>query len=130
VTKPFDVKRAAWVLATRRQHDRELDVLERAEAIVATMVEFQVRSYARTRSRAYRKKPGAGSTPVTAAGPLGAPPLERGRLFPDTPWEEFELLRVVPQPQFRPCMESRRALVPEGCLVTGGDRAWRCEVVP
>jgi len=56
--------------------------------------------------------PGAGVPPL---------PLRRRLAFSQhTPWEEFELFRSY----------GSRVRVPEGALITGGDRAWRCTEVP
>lgn len=65
------------------------------------------------------KAPAVGAAP---GGPPPPPPVRSRISFLNTPWEEFERLRVDLGP--------RQVLVPEVVLITGGSTAWRCTEVP
>jgi hypothetical protein len=69
-----------------------------------------------------RTKPATRAPDAVELGPV--PPLPGGPLAfsKNTPWEEFERWRVDLGP--------RAVFVPEGPLITGGTRAWRCTEVP
>jgi hypothetical protein len=111
----FAERRAEWLRVVHERASRPNGQVSHEERI----------GIMRAKVRAWNGEPVAREKRSgTVRAPVGPPfPRPWAPVFSKhTPWEDFERWRVD--------LGARQLLVPSGALITGSDRAWRCEVSP